>query len=347
MTSPRIAVVGAGAIGCRIAAHLAQSGVACTLFDGWSDHVAAINERGLRLQHGSEVSTFKLPAHDFSAATEERFDIILLAVRSDATAQVLPLVHTLLASDGYVVSCQNGINEDAISVEVGAERTLGCFMVFGARLTAPGCVEVLAGPDTLTVGELNGTLSDRVQQLASLLACCGTVTVSDNLIGYRWMKLVLNSTGNPLLLLTGLDGRSLHAREDARELIIGITREILSTAAAAGVRAEPPLGQAASVWLDENPASEALLHQALQQHGEALGERRLSMVADFAARGRTEVDHLNGYAIRKAAEQGRSLPLNQAVVEAVHALQAGKIQPSPEVLQGLARGASPGESTVK
>ncbi len=338
MTSPHIAVVGAGAIGCRIAAHLAQAGVTCTLFDGWPEHVQAIQHQGLRLEQGGEVHTFPLPAHDLADAGTERFDVILLAVRSDATAQVLPLVASKLAADGCVVSCQNGINEDAISEVVGADRTLGCSMVFGARLSAPGCVEVLAGPDTLKLGELDGRLSDRVEQLATLLSCCGTVTVTDNLIGYRWMKLILNATGNPLLLLSGLDGRSLHARRDARELIIGITREILTTAAEAGVTVEPLLGLESDVWLAQDADSEARLHHALVQHGESLGERRLSMVADFAARGRTEVDHLNGYAVRKAAAQGKLLPLNARVIEVVHALEEGHLPAGEAVLPRLLAG---------
>ncbi|MDB5900138.1 MAG: hypothetical protein JWP41_3740, partial [Ramlibacter sp.] len=93
-----IAIVGAGAIGCRIAALLARQGVATTLFDGWAGHVAAMNRKGLLLElpDGSRES-YPVRAHEYQ--TKEalpRFDIVLLAVRSDDTQAVLGLVQRLV-----------------------------------------------------------------------------------------------------------------------------------------------------------------------------------------------------------------------------------------------------------
>ena len=324
----RVAIVGAGAIGCRMAAHLAQQGTHCTLFDGWDEHVQAVNRNGLALERGDAVEVFALRAFSYETPPvpdHERFDVVLLAVRSDGTQAALPLVQRLLADDGCVVSCQNGVNEEAIAQAVGARRTLGCSLVMGARLVAPGRVRVLEGADTLRVGELDGRDSERVRRLADLLSACGTATVTRNLLGYRWMKLVLNATGNPLLLLSGQTARVLHARAEVRRLIIAVTGEVLSAAAAAGIAVEPVLGAETAQWLAPGARDDARLHERLIAHGDALGERRLSMTADFEARGRTEVDHINGYVVAKAAQQGRMAPLNAAVVQQVKALEAGAI----------------------
>jgi len=321
---PSIAVVGAGAIGSRLAAHLASHGQACTLFDGWADHVQAINRDGLVLEGFGPPQRHALRAFGYQdAASAGRHDIVLLCTRSDATAPVLPLVRALLEDEGCVVSCQNGINEEAIAAEVGIHRTLGCSLVLGARLAAPGRVVALPGEDTLRTGELAGGASARLDRLVALLGACGTSTATPNLLGYRWMKLVLNSIGNPLLLLSGLTAAELHARPDARALMVALAREVLGAARAGGVQVSPVLGIAAAQWLDPAPPATAALHEALQRHGAALGPRRLSMVADFEARGRTEVDFINGHVVRQAARHGLAAPLNAAVVQRVHQLEAG------------------------
>jgi 2-dehydropantoate 2-reductase len=333
-----IAIVGAGAIGCRIAAHLAQRGISSTLFDTWSEHVQALNERGLLLENADgSRERFSVRARGFENPPDHRFDLVMLAVRSDGTDAALPLVRRLLKDDGCVLSCQNGLNEDAIAAAVGAQRTLGCSLVFGARLVAPGHVQELAGPDVLRTGELVGGTSERLDRIVDLLGACGTSTATPNLLGYRWMKLVLNGTGNTLLLLTGLDAQALHAREDARRAIIAVAREILGTAMAAGVSPEPVLDVEAEEWVSAGALASPRLHEALEAHGNMLGTRRLSMVADFAARGRTEVDHINGHVVRKAQSLGRAAPLNECVWRMVGEMEKGERQAQVSAIEEILR----------
>jgi 2-dehydropantoate 2-reductase len=323
-----IAIVGAGAIGCRIAALLARRDVATTLFDGWPEHVAALNQDGLVLELADGTrQAFPARAYDYRTdAALPRFDIVLLAVRSDDTAAVLPLVQRLVADDGCVVSVQNGVNEDAIAQAVGAHRTLGCSLVFGAKLVAPGHVLELPGADVLRTGELAGGSSARLQEIVALFGACGTSTPTYNLMGYRWMKLMLNATGNTLLLLTGLGAQQLHARDDARRVIIRMAREVLGTAVALGIEPEPVLDVPTATWTAPRAEDDPQLHRALEAHGDGLGPRRLSMVADFEARGRTEVDHINGYVARKAEQLGRAVPLNRQVWRMVKEMEAGTRQ---------------------
>lgn len=333
-----IAVVGAGAIGCRIAAHFAQRGVASTLFDGWREHVDALNARGLRLEYPDGRSeTFATTACDLAVkGPSTRFDLVLLAVRSDETKAVLPLVKRLLRDDGCVLSCQNGLNEEVIAEAVGRDRTLGCSLVFGAKLHGPGVVRILAGPDVLRTGEYVGGHSPRLAAIVDLLGACGHSGSTSDLLGYRWMKLALNATGNTLLLITGLTARDLYAHEAARRLAIGLVREVLGTALALGITPEPVLEARAADWVVSGAEQDTRLHHALTRHGASLGARRLSMVADFEARGRTEVDYINGYVVRKARSLGRAVPLNDGVLRLVHEMEAGSRQPCMDALSELA-----------
>jgi 2-dehydropantoate 2-reductase len=331
--APEVVVLGAGAIGCRIAAHLFEAGVACTLVDGWQAHVDAVQRQGLAFERAGSLRHLPLRAFGVGAPPDQTFDIVLFAPRSDQTLSLLPLAKSLLKLDGVIVSCQNGLNEEEIAQALGVHRTIGCSLILGARLAAPGHVQAIEGPDQLRVGGLDGVDPARVDAVARLLGPCGTVTRTDNLLGYRWMKLVLNATGNPLLLLSGLTARELHADARWRRAIIGLTREIVQTAQRGGARPEPVLELAAEHWLQ--PGHEPALHAALEAHGHMLGERRLSMVADFNARGRTEVDSITGKVVAKARAAGVHLPLNEAVLRLVHRMEAGQGPTPHEVLDEL------------
>ncbi len=333
-----IAILGAGAIGSRIAAHLAQHGVACHLFDGWREHVEAIRAQGLRLEQDGRSSVHALAAQHFDdPLPAQRFGTVLVAVRGDATATVMPLLRELLHPEGCAVSCQNGIGEDTIGETVGPGRTLGCSMIFGALLSAPGVVQALPGEDTLCLGEMSGPAQARTLALRDLFAFCGTATTTDALLAYRWKKLVYNCMGNPITLLTGLTAQELHRIPDARRGMIAIAREVMATARAAGVEPEPVLGYDAATWLAAGAFDSDALHAALQGHGDFLGPRRFSMWADFQQRGRTEVEALNGYVVRKGAGLGVPTPANAAVVTMVHALEAGQRMDAASVIAELLR----------
>ncbi|WP_354442112.1 ketopantoate reductase family protein [Ottowia thiooxydans] len=324
----RVAIVGAGAIGCRMAACLERSGHDVTLFDGWAEHVSTIRQQGLELVERGLSSSHKVRAFHTAEAIEavdaSSFEWVLLASRGDDTPRFLPLVQALLAPQGVVVSCQNGIHEFAIAQALGVQRTMGCSMIFGAKLTAPGQVTAIEGEDTMRVGQMVPDGSARTDKLARLLNKCGSVTTTDNLVGYRWTKLTLNCMGNPLLLLSGLTGAELHAQAPVRNFMIAVAGEVQRAALADGARPEPVLGHSSHEWTAPDAQHNPALHEALRHHGELLGQRRLSMVADFEARGRTEVRDFNGLVVRKSMEHGLHAPLNAWIQQQVTALEAGE-----------------------
>src|SRR5262245_43669618 len=164
----QVTVVGAGAIGGTEAAHLARAGHAVVLCDSAKAHVAAMNERGLTIRGWAEQFTVHVPA---VRPDELRgpLGVVLLAVKAQHTTGAMQTIAPLLAVDGVVVSMQNGLNEQVIAAAVGTERTVGCLVNCSADYLEPGLIHY-GGPGTIKVGELDGRITPRLEQLRDLLA---------------------------------------------------------------------------------------------------------------------------------------------------------------------------------
>ena len=230
LTPDRILVWGAGAIGGTVAAALARAGLDITIVDANSDHVRAIRERGLEITGPIESYVQSLPALEPNAVSGAWPTIFLCvkALHTDAAARQLK---DYLASDGVVVSLQNGFNELIISDVVGQTRTMGAFINFGADVIGPGVVH-FAGRGAVVVGELDGRATDRLARVhRALLAFEPAAVTTDNIWGYLWGKMGYGA----LLFASALTKASivevLDAR-DARPALTALAREVMAVAAA-------------------------------------------------------------------------------------------------------------------
>src|SRR5262249_43422186 len=114
--------------------------------------------------------------------------VVLLAVKAQHTTGAMQTIAPLLAVDGVVVSMQNGLNEQVIAAAPGHGRTGGCLVNFSADYLEPGLIHY-GGPGTIKVGELDGRITPRLEQLRDLLAAMGAVETTSNIWGYLWGKL--------------------------------------------------------------------------------------------------------------------------------------------------------------
>src|SRR2546423_2828074 len=182
----RYVIVGAGAIGGTVGAFLARAGADPLLVDRDLDHVRAMQQRGLTIR-GFE-GTFTVPVNATTPeGLPERIDAVLLAVKAPATDETVRSFVDRLAPDGYVVSLQNGLNELVISRLVGAERTIGAFVNFSADYLEPGLIH-FGGRGAFCIGEVDGAITPRLQQLRDGLGHWGNVQATDNISGYLWGK---------------------------------------------------------------------------------------------------------------------------------------------------------------
>ena len=166
-----------------------------------------------------------------------RFRRTFLGVKAHHTEAAIRALAPHLAEDGYVVSAQNGLNEQVIAGVVGEARTVGCFVNFDADYLSPGVVQY-SGHGAVVVGELDGRPSERIAAVHRLMQAFEPGAIlTDNIWGYLWGKLVYGT----LLFATALTNDSIGDVLDNRRYRPVLTRlalEVGTVAKAAGIRQE-------------------------------------------------------------------------------------------------------------
>jgi 2-dehydropantoate 2-reductase len=221
----QLTIIGAGAIGGTIGAHLIRDGHDVLLCDADQAHVDAINRSGLVIE--GPVENFTVPARavtpDGLPATLSRAAI---AVKSHHTAAAAELLRGRLDPAGYVVSFQNGMTAAAIESVTGPGRLVASFVNFGADVLAPG--RILQGNvGTFRVGEPGGgPVTPRVAELAAALPYA---VATENILGFLWAKEAYGA----MLFAGAVSDLSIAATlEDPRwrPLMLAIAREVLAQA---------------------------------------------------------------------------------------------------------------------
>ncbi|WIB63484.1 2-dehydropantoate 2-reductase N-terminal domain-containing protein [Curtobacterium sp. MCBD17_040] len=180
----KVTIIGAGAIGGTIGARMHRAGHDVLLCDADAAHVAAINDDGLHIEGPVEEFTAHVPA----VAPDDLPDTIehaIVAVKSLHTASAAALLEGRLASDGFVLTVQNGLTADTLQAAVGADRVVSSFVNFGADYLGPG--RILQGNvATFRIGEIGGgPITPRVGLLADSLPYA---LPTENVLGYLWGK---------------------------------------------------------------------------------------------------------------------------------------------------------------
>jgi len=298
-------VVGCGAVGSLFAANLAQlEDVEVWAFDLDGEHVAAINEHGLRLSGAGEVvgelrattNADDLPPSDFG----------IVATKCMHTAAAIEATAPAFAT-GAVCSVQNGVgNEEAIAQRV--ERVIRGTTFPAGRVVEPGHVQWDVKGDT-TIGPFEPSPAPmaEVGRLAEACTRAGlpTEAVADAR-GPQWRKLIFNAATNPIGALTGLTHGRVCEDPGLRRLVSQLVDEGKAVAAAQGIE------------LDADP--EELIDHAARP--DVAYDHKASMLQDVEARRPTEIDYLNGGIVRFGREQGVPTPLNEAVTALIKGLEA-------------------------
>jgi 2-dehydropantoate 2-reductase len=221
----RLTIIGAGAIGGTIGAHLIRAGHDVLLCDSDPAHVEVINRDGL---------TIEGPVENFTVAARavlpddlpDRLDRVAIAVKSHHTTHAAELLRDRLDPDGYVVSFQNGLTADAISAVVGTERLIVSFVNFGADVLSPGRI-MQGNIGTFRVGEVTGgQITARVRELVDALPYA---EATDNIMGFLWGKEAYGA----MLYAGAVSDLSIADSLEApqwRPLMLGIAREVLAQA---------------------------------------------------------------------------------------------------------------------
>jgi 2-dehydropantoate 2-reductase len=347
--SKRIAVVGTGAVGGYIAAHLAAASHDVVAIDGWPEHVEAIRSQGLRVvgMVPAENVQVRFPVMHVTEvqglSKGPAIDIAIVAVKSYDTIWATALIAPYLAPGGCVVSTQNGINEDRIATVVGRDRTVGCIVGnnFAVDLIDPGVVKRTMPRDpaikSLELGEVHGRVTPRLRELADIMRCVDSCSITNNLWGVRWSKLCVNGMRNALSAVTGMSGNERDSHDAVRRISIRLGSEAVRVGQALGYELESMarIPAAKFALAPDDPSAMAEIEDVLirgTRSSARSNDQRPSMAQDIQKGRRTEIDFLNGLIVARGKELGTPTPTHERIVDVVRQVERGELQPSPETV---------------
>lgn len=314
----KICVIGAGAIGGLVAAHLARAGETVSVIDV-GDHLAAIQKHGLKViaPEGSEDVVTGIEATD-SYEQPGPQDLVVLAVKTNVLSQVATRLDPLLGKDTIILPLQNGIpwwyfqrfdvpyeNRSVESVDPGGEiaaaidpeRILGCVVYPAGEIVSPGVIKHVEG-NRFPVGELDGTNTERAQMVVALLKNAGFKSfVLEDIRSEIWLKLWGNLSFNPISALTHATLVDICQFPLTRQLAADMMREAQQVAEHLGASFRLPL-------------------EKRIEGAEKVGKHKTSMLQDVEAGRPLEIDAI----ISVVVEFGRMTGIETPNINAVHAL---------------------------
>ena len=318
-----ITIIGAGAIGGTIGAFVTKAGYDVTMVDVVPEHVEKMNAEGLRIVGVRGDHTYPVKAVH-ADDLEGPLDVVLLCIKGHFTDEAMQRYGPMLSDDGFVVSVQNGLNEEIIAGHVGRERVVGCFVHFAADYLEPGLLQ-LSNERTLHVGELDGSITPTVEALAEMLNHAMHAEATDNIWGYLWGKMtwagmafvtacidapVYDIVNHPL-------GQSLCRIASTEVYNVAMTQTPLLLPI--GVF-DPMLFAPGDDY--EERAISAVLAVGDDMHGRI--KDKTGMWRDLRVKRRkTEVDMQPGIVVEIGEREGIPTPVNAAVVQVVHEIEAG------------------------
>src|SRR5881628_1002578 len=336
----KILFVGAGAIGSYIGAFLSRAGHDVTLVDPWAEQVETIRKKGISVTGPHDP--FEAHPKAFHLGESQRmprdFDLAFVAMKVYDTAWAAQLALRDLKPEGYVVASENCWPDPIVAAVAGASRALGLVMSkIGVALWKPGQVERGAekgqgtGHDVFRVGEHDGKVTARANEVAEMLKVIDGSQVTENLWGERWAKLCANAMGNPVQAMSGLGSFEIASSEVGRAITIHLASESARVGLALGYTIPKINGTTAEQWADAGRReSWQALDEMLTPESAGVRNWKASMAQDVAKGRPTEIDGMNGYVVEKGREQGVPTPVSAAVVETVREIDRGRRKQSPE-----------------
>ena len=299
----KVAVMGAGAVGCYYGAMLARAGHEVVLI-GRPTHVEAVNANGLRLETRDFDGQVPMAASTEPGAVRGA-DLVLFCVKSTDSESAAALIGPHLAPGALVLTLQNGVdNDERVRSVLGPAQPVAAAVVYVATAMAgPGHVRHFGR------GELVLAPSPLAGRLVRELGAAGIpAQVSDNVRGALWSKLVINCAYNALSAIVQRPYGWLAQQDGATGVIADLVTECLAVAQADGVRIAGDIHAAVRGIVQSMPG-------------------QLSSTAQDLARGRpTEIEHLNGYVVRRGQALGVATPVNHALLVLVRMAEAARAE---------------------
>ena len=334
----KILILGSGAIGSVIGGMLTRSGHNVILADQWSNHVDVMKNNGIKIKKydGKDFSVDVNAIHIHELQAQEKFDLIILSVKSYDTAWATQMGLEYLSDEGVIVVAQNGINDPRVAEIASSEKVIGCVVIIGAALEEPGIVKWTGAPGDnigFKIGELDGSNSVRISQIAELLSDVCPTQSTNNLWGERWAKLATNCMANPLAGISGLGSGELGMNQKARKIMINIASEVVKVALSQNVSVEKIGSANPEAYLNPNHGHNLEEIEAhMIERAENFTGGKPSLLQDVLKKRRTEVEFLNGLVSELGKKESVSTPFNNKIISILHSVPVGEFVPKIENL---------------
>lgn len=302
----KIAVLGAGALGCSIGGTLARAGHEVTLINRNRHHVEAINAEGLRMRTAQGELTVRTRAAITANGLGPQ-DLVIVLVKSFHTREAMSSSLELVGPDTVVMSLQNGLgHEDILAEMVGRERLLAGKTYVGGVLLGPGrIIAGVTGKETI-IGELDGRITPRARAIGEAFNAAGlTTTVIDNILGIIWDKLLINVATGAVAAITRLTYGPLYQLPEIEATAIAAVQEAIEVARASGMPITT--SEARTAW---TKASAGLP-----------GDFKTSMLQSLEKGSITEIDFINGAVVRWGERYGVSTPVNRTLTACIKGIE--------------------------
>ena len=306
--SIRVAVLGAGAVGCFFGGMLARAGHQVTLI-GRPVHVEAFRKSGLRFEGLTFDEQVPIEAST-DAAGVRGARLVLFCVKSTDTEAAAAQIAPFLDADAVVVNLQNGVdNAERIQGILQAARisnpVIPAVVYVATEMVGPGHLKH-HGRGDLVIGALDEKISTNfLEKIKNWFEMAGVpVAISDNIAGELWAKLVVNCAYNALSAITQLPYGKMIVGPGIRDTMRDVVEETLAVAKAIGVQMAPDM------------------LARTYRIAEAMPTQYSSTAQDLARGKRTEIDHLNGYVVRRGEALGVPTPANRALHALVKLLES-------------------------
>jgi 2-dehydropantoate 2-reductase len=302
----RIAVAGAGAMGCRFGWRLASAGADVVLLDGWAEHVAAINDGGLRVVDEDREHTAQIPAAILGNRVEP-VDLVLVFGKAMDTERIARACARLLTPETCVMTLQNGLgNIEVLKAHLESSALIAGTTTFSAELLGPGRIRALGSAST-EIMALGDRAADALPTVAALMNAGGLNTrMSGDVMTTIWTKVAFNCVLNSTCTLLHVPVGALARYAQLEDVFNPIVEEVAAVAACEGV------------VIDRR----RIMADIEAQYEPGAAEHHLpSMLVDELLGRPTEIEHLNGEVVRIAERHGVPVPTNRLIAHLVRLLQ--------------------------
>jgi 2-dehydropantoate 2-reductase len=300
----KIVIVGPGALGLLLAAHLARTKNDIWILDKNPERAKRLAEDGIRIENTAGASKAKVAATSDAKEIGE-VDLVMICVKSYDTEEALKSARPVIGTKTYVLSLQNGLgNLQLISEFVDADKIIGGVTYHGAALIDDTAVKHTGKGETI-IGQENGRVLGEIRDIAAILTKAGFPTkITKDINSAIWSKLIINVGINATSAITRLRNSAIAENEYTREIMRRAVSEAFKVA---------KKKRAKLTYDDPIQKVEAVC--------KATADNISSMLQDILDRDLTEIDYINGAIVRHAKSMNIKTPTNEMLVELVKAIE--------------------------